>query len=217
MVAVLVAVIAALALLPIIDALMDYPYGCLEQTSSQARAIYAGAKLLPALDPEGGVDSSALLDAAVRRIWSMQQARGGLAMWPGGSAESVFASIYAYDLLLDLSRADISVSPGRLKRLESRILSWARDRDQDSAIRCRALEALSRASLPIRALVEEMLAASTQQAALESAETWVRQPPAPEPSAKPEPSARRPKRERAMFDADEVRARLGILPAGESD
>ncbi|MDB5344873.1 MAG: alpha-2-macroglobulin domain protein [Schlesneria sp.] len=76
---------------PALDMLIDYPYGCGEQTSSRLYALAAAQSWL-SLD-KSSVDSSRkklvseLADSAVTRLWSMQNRNGGLGYWSNGVSD----------------------------------------------------------------------------------------------------------------------------------
>lgn len=75
---------------------LEYPYGCAEQTVSSlvpwlARGL---VQLLPALDrPPADVRNA--IDSGITRIFSMQTSSGGIAFWPGQDTASEFVSAYA--------------------------------------------------------------------------------------------------------------------------
>lgn len=84
-----------------LDALVGYPYGCLEQTVSRAFPLYALRRYEELIGEtlREGVSLTDHLGAAVARILSMQTGSGGMAMWPRGDAPDDFASLYALHFL----------------------------------------------------------------------------------------------------------------------
>ncbi len=96
-----------LTLLPALDELLRYPYGCVEQTTSRAFSVLAWRDLVDAtaIDGDGGENavgshaSHQVVDAAIRRLATMQTRSGGFAMWPGGKAAYPFGSAYAVEFL----------------------------------------------------------------------------------------------------------------------
>ncbi len=77
-----------------VHALVQYPYGCVEQTSSRLLPI----TVLGALGrdyPLGIPDTKEYMRSGVERILSMQTDSGGFAYWPGGQQVHVYASAYA--------------------------------------------------------------------------------------------------------------------------
>lgn len=89
--------------------LLDYPHGCVEQTTSSTIPLVAARTILPWTGTSGL--SNAELDkriiAGVDRLASMQTNSGGLAYWPGGNEPNVFGSAYALRLLVRARDAGI--------------------------------------------------------------------------------------------------------------
>ncbi len=95
--------------------LIDYGYGCLEQTAS---AALAAAALRPAaregLVPQvSGEEVDKYLARAVERLLGLQTESGGFAYWPGQGAPSAWGSVYALNALLLAKRQGLAVpTPG---------------------------------------------------------------------------------------------------------
>ncbi|HOX07813.1 MAG TPA: MG2 domain-containing protein [Planctomycetota bacterium] len=87
--------------------LLQYPYGCVEQTTSRlVPLIYL--RDLAALSSPGALgdgDVEGPLAAGIARLASMQTPGGGLSYWPGGSEASPWGSTYAADVLLEARKA----------------------------------------------------------------------------------------------------------------
>ena len=94
---------SALAMVPALEVLHRYPYGCVEQTTSRAFPLLAWRELLDAHDPEGarsgGGSSASVVKAAISRLATMQTPSGGFSMWPGGREAYPFGSAYATEYL----------------------------------------------------------------------------------------------------------------------
>ena len=109
-----------------LDFVENYPYGCLEQTVSGAfPLLYAGdwlGRLLPASRAPG--DVAGIVEAAIRRVLSMQQENGGFALWPFARGVEDDASLYAVHFLVEAQAAGFAVPPDRL----AEALDWARER-----------------------------------------------------------------------------------------
>lgn len=105
-------------LVPAIGALVDYPYGCAEQTSSRLLALAV------AVDPAVGyVDSDARLGVltamtrvGIDRIDRMTNADGGVGYWSGDTS-SPWTSAHAYEALRSLAATGIEVPESLLDRL----------------------------------------------------------------------------------------------------
>ena len=92
-----------------VRALVDYPYGCLEQTTSRLvplAALPELARLLPGALP----DATAHVQVGLQRLASMQvPGRGGFAYWPGGREPHLYATAYATWTLHQLRQAGYAV------------------------------------------------------------------------------------------------------------
>ncbi|WP_250630317.1 alpha-2-macroglobulin family protein [Rhodoflexus caldus] len=108
--------------------LLQYPYGCVEQTISTAFPQLYLAELIPA--PKSNlmsVGKSALnVQEAIRRIQTMQLYSGGLAYWPGGAEESWWGSIYALHFLTEARKAGYEVDAKMLTNLTGYVSSKAK-------------------------------------------------------------------------------------------
>lgn len=82
--------------------LLDYPHGCVEQTTSSTLPLLAARTILPWTGTSGLSDDELRkrIDAGVARLATMQTSGGGLAYWPGGGEANVFGSAYAMRALL---------------------------------------------------------------------------------------------------------------------
>jgi uncharacterized protein YfaS (alpha-2-macroglobulin family) len=101
-----------------LDHLLQYPYGCLEQTLSVSfPLIYLGdlAKMLEpeVLDPKKGHgDPADMVQSGLRRIATMQLPSGGFSLWPGGNEIYPWGSLYAAHFLVEARRAGHPVDDG---------------------------------------------------------------------------------------------------------
>jgi alpha-2-macroglobulin len=81
------------------DALLRYPYGCIEQTVSAAfPQLYL--KDLTEVDDRLQKDIDAAIDAAIYRLRRYRLADGSFSYWPGGSRVSAWSNLYAGHFLL---------------------------------------------------------------------------------------------------------------------
>lgn len=108
--------------------LLGYPYGCLEQTSSQTRLLVALDGLFEESEPGRPLD--AWVQAGIDRVQIMQTSSGGFSYWPGGRGPSHWASTYALHVLLDARDAGHPVPADMLERglayLERQLVHGAR-------------------------------------------------------------------------------------------
>ena len=107
---------AAVRLGESLTSLLNYPYGCIEQTTSTAfPLIYLAdisAEILPGAI--GEEECSRLIEGGIHRILSMQLASGGFSYWPSAKEEYRWGSIYATHFLVEAEKAGYRVPEGRL-------------------------------------------------------------------------------------------------------
>ena len=92
--------------------LLDYPYGCAEQTVSALVPWVVARDLGPVL-PEAVKNKAARSDAiaaGIAKLAALQTADGGIAYWPGAREASLFPSAYAALVLALLEQQGVTVS-----------------------------------------------------------------------------------------------------------
>ncbi len=92
-----------------VDALLDYPHGCLEQTTSSTLPLLAAQVILPRtgarhLEP---AELEKMVAAGVARLWLMRTADGGLGYWPGDASPHVYGTSYAFLALDRAAKANV--------------------------------------------------------------------------------------------------------------
>lgn len=144
---------------PALDALIGYPYGCGEQTSSRLYALIAAQNWLASdasrLDKNTGTPSARqefvnqLINAGVHRLWSMQNRNGGIGYWEHGdsnpwvSAYAAGAIVAARDAGLQIDVRFTTDLANYLERvLEGR--SGTESDDNTRAYLCRILASLDK-------------------------------------------------------------------------
>ncbi|PJB39271.1 MAG: hypothetical protein CO108_17585, partial [Deltaproteobacteria bacterium CG_4_9_14_3_um_filter_63_12] len=86
--------------------LIDYPHGCLEQTSSRLAPLILLGELGPDLTGVTADDVKPMIDAGLERLQTMAMPGGGFSYWPGnGNPTHPFASLYATLILADAQAA----------------------------------------------------------------------------------------------------------------
>lgn len=109
--------------------LLDYPHGCVEQTTSGTLPLLAAKDILPRIGFTGMTQEELdkRIDAGLKRLASMRTSSGGLAYWPGDSSPNVYGTAYAARALVAAKRANIRMPDGLLESvqeyLEERLLS----------------------------------------------------------------------------------------------
>jgi uncharacterized protein YfaS (alpha-2-macroglobulin family) len=100
---------------------VEYPYGCVEQTTSRCFPLFmvrqSEALLGSTVGTRSDVDS--MLRVGIARLFAMQTDTGGLGYWPGANSDYPYGSVYALHFLT-VVKADrtIRVSEGPFKKLQ---------------------------------------------------------------------------------------------------
>lgn len=92
--------------------LINYPYGCTEQTISAAfPQLYFNdlAKLLKKKNINGTSEINNNVNEAIRKVITAQQYNGGLEVWPGSSTVSWWNTAYAAHFLYEAQKAGFTV------------------------------------------------------------------------------------------------------------
>jgi uncharacterized protein YfaS (alpha-2-macroglobulin family) len=101
----------------LVQGLLDYPYGCLEQTTSAAYPhlfIDEAAAKAYGLKPRTREERSRFVDGAIGRLAGLQKANGGFTLWGNGAYE-VWLSAYVVGFLQDARSEGFSVPDGMMK------------------------------------------------------------------------------------------------------
>ncbi len=115
--------------------LLEYPYGCVEQTTSKMVPLVYLRDLAELARPQsvGSEEIEEMLRAGFVQLHTMQTHCGGLATWPGGSSPYPWGSLYAADLLVEARKAGYEVPKALLDPLleyvQSKVQRWASSRD----------------------------------------------------------------------------------------
>ncbi len=99
--------------------LVQYPYGCVEQTTSAAFPQLYYADLVKGMDlaPTHILNPAYNVQQAILKLQAMQVGDGGLTYWPEGGEESWWGSTYACHFLLEAKKAGYDVNQSSLNRL----------------------------------------------------------------------------------------------------
>jgi len=109
-----------------LQGLLQYPYGCLEQTSSRAWPLlsYQSFSQPIKLDKQGQKvlkERNKHIDAAIQRINGMQRGDGSFGLWSNQSPENHWLTVYALDFLLQAKASGYSVPVSVLENALARI------------------------------------------------------------------------------------------------
>ncbi len=96
------------------SALLEYPYGCAEQTVSALIPWITMNELGPVLPDlaKSKDDVRKAIRAGVDKIFALQTPEGGIAYWPGGKEPEPFPSAYAAVALSLLEKQGVELDPG---------------------------------------------------------------------------------------------------------
>jgi uncharacterized protein YfaS (alpha-2-macroglobulin family) len=126
--------------------LLDYPHGCVEQTTSSTLPLIAAKTLIPwtGTSPLPDAELKKRIEAGITRLSTMQTTGGGLAYWPGGSEPNTFGSAYALRAILRAKEMGI-VKPGLVEGL-TKYLATRLPYETDKNLRVSIAEVLARSS-----------------------------------------------------------------------
>ncbi|MDL2315999.1 hypothetical protein LJC59_02840, partial [Desulfovibrio sp. OttesenSCG-928-A18] len=107
-----------MAVLPALEYLREYPYGCLEQTVARAWPYLTLDAVQKALNPDRGQDDTpeGALAGAASRIIAMQTPEGGFGIWPGYSTPAPWRSVNAAFFLVE-AKSRVSIPKSSLDRM----------------------------------------------------------------------------------------------------
>ncbi|MBW2453068.1 MAG: Ig-like domain-containing protein [Deltaproteobacteria bacterium] len=94
-----------------IHQLLEYPYGCTEQTASRMLPLLSLRELATEVQAKLPPNTEAKLAEAVRRLHSHQQPDGGFGAWPGSSTSDVWITAHALWALDQARRGGVVVPP----------------------------------------------------------------------------------------------------------
>ncbi|RZK33694.1 MAG: alpha-2-macroglobulin family protein, partial [Hymenobacter sp.] len=119
-----------------LDYLLQYPYGCLEQTVSAAFPQLYFGDLAATLNQKPGphvqrYNPNYHVQEAIRKIESMQLYNGSLSYWPGGDYDNWWATAYAAHFLLEAKQAGFAVNQNLLDKVLTYMQFRVKQRETD--------------------------------------------------------------------------------------
>jgi uncharacterized protein YfaS (alpha-2-macroglobulin family) len=131
--------------------LIEYPYGCVEQTTSTVAPLLYLKEILPVVDP-GQFNPKQIdrnVQAGIDRLFTMQTSSGGFGMWPEASTPHDEGTVYATGFLVEAQKAGYPISKNDLNDaldyLEDIVSGKAKDDGPDSTLKVQALYVLAKA------------------------------------------------------------------------
>jgi len=114
--------------------LVNYPYGCTEQTVSAAFPQLYFGDLADQMKADGSIKSNANLNVqeAIRKIKMRQLYNGAITLWDSEGSENWWASVYAAHFLLEAKRAGFDVDQSLLDNLFSYLTNRLKNKESIS-------------------------------------------------------------------------------------
>jgi len=111
--------------------LVEYPFGCTEQTVSAAfpQLYYGDLADLFNTGKASKVSANSNIQEAIRKIKLRQLYNGGITLWDGEGTEHWWASVYAAHFLIEAQKAGYDVDNGLLQTLLSYLNNKLRNRE----------------------------------------------------------------------------------------
>jgi uncharacterized protein YfaS (alpha-2-macroglobulin family) len=134
---------------PVMESLVHYPYGCLEQTTSGSFPLLYATDLL---GKGREAEVREYVQAGIERIVGMQHQQGSFGWWPGDSQAFDWGTLYATQFLLEAKSAGYPVPKAAL----GRALDWitgvfqmtGKDLEYRDSLLVYALQVMSQAGKP---------------------------------------------------------------------
>lgn len=97
--------------------LLDYPHGCVEQTTSSTLPLLAARDIFPRIGVTGmpREELDKRIQVGLKRLVSMRTSSGGLGYWPGDSVPNVYGTAYAVRVLVAAKQAGLTLPDGLLE------------------------------------------------------------------------------------------------------
>ncbi|MEM9453961.1 MAG: MG2 domain-containing protein [Myxococcota bacterium] len=134
-----------------LEYLIDYPHGCVEQTTSSTLPLLAAREILPRMGLTRYDDEQLrpMIRAGVERLSTMRTSEGGLAYWPGGTDPNPFGTAYATLAIARAQRLGIEAPEGMIDGMREYLVRMveARRPPHGYGVEVRASVALALAEL----------------------------------------------------------------------
>jgi uncharacterized protein YfaS (alpha-2-macroglobulin family) len=118
--------------------LLQYPYGCLEQTVSAAFPQLYYGDLAATLGQKTGISKAGMFNPnyhvqeAIRKVEAQQMYNGSLSYWPGGDFDNWWSTAYAAHFLLEAKQAGFAVNEQVLDRVLRYLQARVRKREMET-------------------------------------------------------------------------------------
>ncbi len=130
---------------PAVQRLLDYPYGCLEQTTSRLLVLLEAGSVL---GPEMGTVAKPMISVGLARLALFQTSSGGLAYWPGDHEANAWGTCYAAEALRRAQEDGLPVPAGVMENLPAYLRRLMTNRDTPASLQAHAAWLLARMDQP---------------------------------------------------------------------
>ncbi len=106
------------------QSLSEYPFGCLEQTTSKAWPV------LMLIDKASGPEAekhNQHIEKAIGHLATMQMRDGSFSLWSGGSSREEWLSMYAIEFLLEAQEGGYVVPSNMMTKAKNFVMNYTRD------------------------------------------------------------------------------------------
>ncbi len=102
------------------DGLSNYPFGCLEQTTSKAWPM-----LLSSESTMEAEKKEEHINKAINHLATMQLSNGSFSLWSGGSTTQTWLTMYAFDFMLEARSRGYDIPRGMFDRAETYVRNFS--------------------------------------------------------------------------------------------
>ena len=104
--------------------LLEYPHGCVEQTTSGLLPLLAAKDILPRIGFTGmsQEELDKRIESGLKRLATMRTASGGLGYWPGDGSPNVYGTAYAARAIVAAKQSNVKLPDGLLKGVEEYLI-----------------------------------------------------------------------------------------------
>ncbi len=159
--------LSSVALSKNLEFLVRYPYGCLEQTTSQVFPLLYFSSLAKFLDPKltNSKGPEYFVQEGIAKIQNLMLPDGSLAYWEGARQEHPWSTVYASHFILEAKNAGYSVDEKFSKKIEERLKQIASGNTGNTNFSTRVYAAYA---LSARGLLEQKVLNGLKAIAIDS-------------------------------------------------
>jgi len=142
-----------------LDYLIQYPHGCVEQTTSSVFPQLYVSNIIE-LDTKKKSEIEKNIKAGIKRLASFQLTNGGFAYWQGGSNASIWGTTYAGHFLIEAKKKGYPVSSSIIqswrKYQSNKSKNWTNDGPSSQLVQAYRLYTLALAGYPDKSSMNRM-------------------------------------------------------------